>query len=205
MCENKLSNIIEEELFKNLKKETGVVMKELIARMSYLKTEIKANKKRIEDIDNTFVVSKEKLINALEREKREVGEEVKKLSEKEFGSIETRGKVVKEGLQHQLQRCKDIEQKLKEEFGQLYSKMKTEEQNKEEKLINLKNEMESGFTKKGEEILGNFEGNYLGIIAKMETEVEEIKNKKSNLCDVVQNLKEQKKNDIAFLYCRLKS
>lgn len=178
-------------------------MKELIAKIRYFKTEIKANLKRIEDIDNVFTVSKERMISALEREKKEVGEEIKELSEKEFGALETKGRVVKEGLQHQLNSCLKVEQKLKEEFGRLYNRMKADEKNKNSKLENLKNDVDSSFTKKGEEILKNFEENYLGVVSKMEREVMEIQDKKNDLCQVVKSLKEQKRNNLAFLYCRL--
>ena len=86
----------------------------MIARLSYLNTEIKANKKRIDEIDSSYDETKEKLILALENEKKDVHEQIKNLSEREFITIESKGKALRSGLEMQLRHCEEAESKLKD-------------------------------------------------------------------------------------------
>lgn len=203
MCEKKISEIIEEELFRNLKRETEKVAKELIAKISFLSTEIKANKKRIADIDETYDETKEKLIRALEGEKKDVHEQIKKLSEKEFTTVEFKGKAMRSGLEMQLKHCEEAEARLKNHYNELYSQLQDEKHNREQKMVNLKEEMNSGFSSRGKEILTNIEQNYLDIITGLKNEEAELRHKRHSLNSVVGNTKEENRTKFHILYSKL--
>lgn len=175
----------------------------MIARLSYLNTEIKANKKRIDEIDSSYDETKEKLILALENEKKDVHEQIKNLSEREFITIESKGKALRSGLEMQLRHCEEAESKLKDQHNDLYSQLQEEKRNRDVKMNSLKEEMNDGFTIRGKEILTSMEQSYLDIISSLKQEEEELRNKRHNLNNVVNNTKEQNKSNYHLLYNRI--
>ena len=179
-------------------------MKELVSDVHKLKKDIEDNRRRIIEIDEVYLTAKEKLILALEEEKKEVGRSIRQTSEIKFGSVECKTKAVIEGLESQLEHCREMEQQLKEDFGQLFNQLKNNERNKERKLTELKKEMDDGFADKGQAILFNIEQHYRDTIYKLERDSEEVKSRKQWLEKCISDIEDQKKQSFSFLYCGFK-
>lgn len=205
VCDNKLSIIIQEELFRSLKIETEDMVKRLIEHLNDIKTGIRVNEAKIIKEKDDYANNREQLIATLETEMSRIKEAYKKNSHTELACVQNRGEVVKENLIVQFESLRDINEQLVDQHNNLFSNLEQLKQHKNEQLDQMEEDMIKNYEISGNDNLAKIEAAYLNIIKNQRIQVVELTDTKSRLTEVVKNLNERKRAELDELYGNLKS
>lgn len=200
ICENKLSGIIQEELFRSLKLETEELIKKMVEQLNDLKTSIKVNEAKFIDEKEEYKVNKDQLQLVLETEKNRIKNTVKKDTGSELAKIQTKGDAVKTNLLLQYNSLKDINERLIEQYNNLANNLEALNEDKSVKIEQIKIDMFKNYEISGKDNLGKIETALANIKKTQQVQISELKSNKSKLTEVIKNLDLKKRMEIKDIY-----
>lgn len=205
LCENKLSIIIQEELFRSLKIETEELVKNLVVQLNDLKTSIKVNEAKLIQEKEDYENNTDQLIGALELEKERIKQLAKIDSGSELNGLQARGEAVKSNLHLQLQSLNEINSKLNEQNYQFTVHQADKKRGNAEKLRLMEVDMIKNYEINGNETLGKIESAYINTLKNQESQIAELRERKFKMDENIKRLESKKKDDIRDLSRELKS